>query len=173
MDMSRTTLSAHLNWADSSSTAQLLGHPAIDAETITVVQAGDNFVHVKGWIDPTVVLGPIHVSRLLPFDASRATRAEVAEFLAAEGQYIIARVIEHCLEPDGTRSLHLGWRGTPVTSWLPEKGLESNQIVTKYREANGLSSILQQPLLLLARAAAERICDFFVPVGPTLLYREE
>ena len=205
----RTTLSAHLNWADSSSTAQLLGHPAIDAETInnlisehhtrinhaqrrasmatclaqaltkyaydsarvpstfkladtvlihyvapnkmlphfhgpwviTRILAGDNFVHVKGWIDPTVVLGPIHVSRLLPFDASRATRADVAEFLAAEGQYIIARVIEHRFEPDGTRSFHLGWRGTPVTSWLPEKGLESNQIVTKYREANGLSSI--------------------------------
>lgn len=210
----RTFLSSRLNWDSPNAGVQLLGHPALDAETInnlisehhtrinhaqrrasmatclaqsltkyaydrsrspstfsvedtvlihyarpnkmlphfhgpwiiTRILPDANFVHVKGWIDPSISLGPIHVSRLLHFDASRATRAEVAEFLAAEGQYIISHVIDHRVEADGSRSYHLGWRGTSVTSWLPEKGIEQHQLVVEYREANGLLSPVVAPL---------------------------
>ena len=97
-----------------------------------------NVVSVKGWIDEAVRLGPFHVSRVLPFDASRATAAEAAEFLAPEGLFIVADVREHRVNPDATRSYHVSWRGTPLTTWLPEHELEGNKIVQDYRERNGL-----------------------------------
>ena len=52
---------------------------------ITRILAGDNFVHVKGWIDPTVVLGPIHVSRLLPLMHLALHAPRLLNFLLLKG----------------------------------------------------------------------------------------
>ena len=112
---------------------------------VTGVSKDKNFISVKGWIDEEVRLGPYHVSRVIPFDASRATAAEAAEFLAPEGLFIVADVKEHRVNPDGSRSYHVSWRGTPLTTWLPEQELGSNKIVQEYRERNGLSSEVANP----------------------------
>jgi len=112
---------------------------------VTGVSKDKNFISVKGLIDEEVRLGPYHVSRVIPFDASRATAAEAAEFLAPEGLFIVADVKEHRVNPDGSRSYHVSWRCTPLTTWLPEQELGSNKIVQEYRERNGLSPEVANP----------------------------
>ena len=113
--------------------------------TVTSVSRDDNFVHVQGWIDPSIKVGPVHVSRVLPFDASRTGKGEMAEFLAGNGIFVIASILDHRVEPDGSRSYHIRWRGTPVTTWQAEKGLADHVLVREYRELHGLPSPAVSP----------------------------
>ena len=106
--------------------------------TVTSVTRDGNFISVEGWIDPTVKIGPVHVSRVLLFDASRTTRGEIAEFLSGADVYVIAEILGHRRERDGTLSFHLSWRGSPLKTWQPEKGLERHELVNEYRERHGL-----------------------------------
>ena len=50
--------------------------------TVTEISRDGNFISAQGWIDPTVKVGPVHVYRMLSFDASRTSKGEMAEFLA-------------------------------------------------------------------------------------------
>lgn len=105
---------------------------------VASVTADGNFVTATHFLDKSTVHGPFHVSRLLHFDASRATPAELAEFQLEPGSYVVDGVIEHRQVADGSYEFHLRWRGTAVTSWQASRDLKQVVVVKDYCSSVGL-----------------------------------
>jgi hypothetical protein len=97
---------------------------------VVSVSADRNFVTATHMLDGATA-GPLHVSRLLRFNATRATAADVAEFQCEEGQFVVAGVIEHRTVADGLE-FHVRWRGTELTTWLHSREVKRNVIVRAY-----------------------------------------
>jgi hypothetical protein len=110
---------------------RLLPH-FIGPYVVTAVSSDKNFVRAKHYIDLKTLIGPVHVSRLIHFDASRATPAEVAEFHLEEGCYIVDEVVEHRKLDDGTFEFHIRWRGNPIKSWEPASNVKRVKKVQDY-----------------------------------------
>jgi hypothetical protein len=106
--------------------------------TVKRVAKDGNFVSLTHFLDPASNLASVHVSRLLPFDGSRASITELVDFQLEPGSYVIASVIEHRQHDDGTYEFHVKWHGTPVTSWLPASAVPKNVVVQSYCDAHKL-----------------------------------
>jgi hypothetical protein len=85
---------------------------------VTSVTGEGNIVSGVHFIDGTTTMGPVHVARLVHFDASRATPKDVADFQLEPGSYIVEEVLDHRTMADGSRQYFVRWRGTPIQSWL-------------------------------------------------------
>ena len=117
---------------------RLLPH-FIGPYVVTAKSADDNFIRGHHYIDKKITIGPVHVSRLLHFDASRATPADVAEFQLEEGCFIAEEVVEHRTLGDGTLEFHIRWRGNLIKSWEPASNVKKIKIVQEYCDTHGLS----------------------------------
>jgi hypothetical protein len=80
-----------------------------------------NFASVTHFLDKDTVLPPVHVSRLLHFDGSRTSRADLVDYQLEPGSYVVDGVIEHRQLADGSHEFHIRWQGTPITTWLPSR----------------------------------------------------
>ena len=100
--------------------------------------ADGNFVRGAHYLTPESVVGPFHVSRLVRFNASRATTADIAEFHCEVGQFVVDDVIEHRKLASGDYEFHIRWRGTPLTSW--QRGCDVGKVykVQAYCKREGL-----------------------------------
>jgi len=106
-----------------------------------VVRVSDdaNFVHVLHYLTPTAEPeGPVHVSRLLHFDFSRATAEQIAQFQLGDDSGIVSNVKSHRLLPDGTYEYEVEFVGNPVPFWLPGFGLRRVVKVIDYAKQNAL-----------------------------------
>ena len=134
---------------------RLLPH-FIGPYVITAVSSDKNFIRGKHFIDSKILIGPVHVSRLLHFDASRATPAEVAEFHLEEGCYIVDEVVEHRLLDDGSTEFHIRWRGNPIKSWETASNVRKVKIVQDYCIDHGitLDTVRASPSAVIAKSDA-------------------
>ena len=106
--------------------------------SVHAVTADGNFVRGAHYLTPESVVGPFHVSRLVRFNASRATTADIAEFHCEVGQFVVDDVIEHRKLASGDYEFHIRWRGTPLTSW--QRGCDVGKVykVQAYCKREGL-----------------------------------
>jgi hypothetical protein len=105
--------------------------------TVVSVSGNGNFVTATHFVDKSE-LGPVHVSRLLHFDASRATPADVVAFQLDAGSYVVDDVLEHRALADGSLEFHIRWLGTAVTSWQASQGVKQVVKVQEYCKLYGL-----------------------------------
>ena len=136
---------------------------------IESVSADLNFVTAAHYNAPDSKMGPVHVSRLLHFDASRMARAEMVAHQADEGSFVVDGVIEHRVIVDGSLKFHIRWSGNPITSWEPSRNVKSIIKVQEYCTSHGLP-VLRVPATALAstRASAPgRGVDSSVPLPIT------
>jgi hypothetical protein len=112
---------------------------------ITHVTGDGNFVTTHHFIDKTSVMGPVHVGRLLHFDASRSSAADIAEYQLEPGSFIVEDVIEHRKMDDGSLEFHLRWRGTPVTTWEQSRAIKHVIRVKEYCSAMHLPAPGTEP----------------------------
>lgn len=84
-------------------------------------------------------VGPIHVSRLIHFDASRASKAELTDAQLGVGQRVVTEVLGHRIAGDGSTEVHLAWYGTPITTWEPLCNQKLVTMVQKYCADNGIA----------------------------------
>ncbi len=116
---------------------RLLPH-FIGPYTVTAVTADGNFVTAVHFVDKASVMGPVHVSRLLHFDGSRATPTEIISYQLEPGSFVVDSVIEHRVLGDGSYEFHLRWVGTPVTSWQTARDVKRVDKVVEYCASMGL-----------------------------------
>jgi hypothetical protein len=98
-----------------------------------------NFVTAVHYLNSDETIGPVHASTLIRFDASRATKQQIAEFHLEEGYFLIDGVIEHRTAQSEILELHLRWRGTPVTTWERASTLAKHLVVIEYCKLHGLN----------------------------------
>ena len=82
--------------------------------------------------------GPVHVARMLHFDMSRATPAQLALFQLGEGNGIVEGVQEHRVAADGATDFKIKWLGHPVATWVDGKQVSKVVKVIQYCEVLGL-----------------------------------
>ena len=112
---------------------------------IDTVSADGNFATVRHYLGDGAERSQIHVSRLLHFDMSRASKDELVAFQLDSDSDVVGSVIEHRMLGDGSMEFHLRWVGTPVTSWLPGWHLRRVEKVREYCTAHGLPSPWADP----------------------------
>jgi len=112
---------------------------------VATVTADSNFVTATHYLDTTTVHGPFHVSRLLHFDATRVSAADVAEFQLEPGSFVVDGVIEHRQVADGSYEFHIRWRGNPMTSWEASRDLKQVVVVKDYCRGVGLPAPGTEP----------------------------
>jgi hypothetical protein len=113
---------------------------------VASVTADGNFVKGRHFLSPVGTAdGPFHVSRLLRFDMSRATLAEIAQFQLDVDSAIVDAVEGHRVLSDGTYEFLIRWMGYPVTSWLSSHGLRKVTKVIDYCTAHGLHAPGTEP----------------------------
>lgn len=109
---------------------------------VTAVSTDGNMVTVKHFLDDveddTVDASQVHVSRLLHFDASRTSKAELTAFQLGDGVAVVQEVLEHRRTADGGTEFHIRWYGIDVTSWEPSKALKNVVVVKEYCATHGL-----------------------------------
>jgi hypothetical protein len=120
--------------------------------TITELSSDGNFVALTHFLDPEYNMPNVHVSRLLPFNGQRATKAELVDFQLEPGSYVVTKVLEHRQLEDRTYEFHLQWHGTSITSWTPAHTVARVNIVNEYCTAHGLP----QPDATTTRRDTER-----------------
>jgi hypothetical protein len=107
--------------------------------TVDSVSSDMNFVTVRHYVDKEKVTGPVHVSRLLHFDASRADPTDIIDFQLEPGSFVVSEVLDHRQLADGSYEFHLAWKGTPITTWRPEKECRSLVKVKDYCATKGIT----------------------------------
>jgi hypothetical protein len=110
---------------------RLLPH-FIGPYTITSVSGDGNFVHAVHYLDKESAVGPVHVSRLLRFDASRAPTVELVGHQLDAGSYVVDEVLAHRRLDDDSYEFHLRWIGTPITSWAASRDVKKVNKVKEY-----------------------------------------
>ena len=106
---------------------------------VVTVTADDNFVTARHFLGAEEKIeGPFHVSRLIPFDMSRATKEELAHFQLDVGSGIVDGVDGHRVLADGTYEFKVRWFGYPVPSWLGSKDVRQVIKVLDYCKEHGL-----------------------------------
>jgi hypothetical protein len=123
---------------------------------VTEVGADKSFVWAQHYVDktPTGRLGPVHVQRLVHFDASRATPEDVASFQVDVGSFIVEEVLGHRTVSDGSIEFHIRWRGNPITSWETAANVSKIVLVQDYRVEQGLGVKPALKAAPVARASA-------------------
>jgi hypothetical protein len=123
---------------------------------VTGVSVDGNFVSGVHFNDKDSTIGPAHVSRLLHFNASRATTEDLVDFQLEEGSYVVDSVIEHRVLGDGSLEFHLRWRGTPITSWMSSSDAKTVIKIKNYCSAHGLPTTGPKPPPAASIAVAPR-----------------
>ena len=112
---------------------------------ITSVSPDGNFVTAAHFNQLEADTKQIHVSRLLPFDYSRATREEIVQFQLEAGSAVVDAVIEHRVLADGLIEFNIQWLGHALTSWLPSTSVRKIIKVIDYCKAHGLPAPGTEP----------------------------
>lgn len=134
---------------------------------IDSVSADGNFVKLSKYVNKAEKMGPVHVSRLLRFDASRTTPREVSAYHLESGYYMVKRVVEHRVLANHTLEFHIEWEGTAVTSWSPAVDLKKVTVVQEYCEAHGLpSNGVVKPKAEVAEVVGADVSAEVVMAGP-------
>lgn len=106
---------------------------------VTKVDATGNYIEAKGWIDPSMTLGPTHVSRVRPMDLTRTTPADVAAYLAGPGVAVIKAILEHRDAANGAREFLVEWVNFADPTWTPAANIPSgNAIFSQYCVSRGI-----------------------------------
>jgi len=124
-----------------------------DPYTVASVTADGNFVTATHFVDRSV-LGPVHVSRLLHFDASRATPADMVAYQLDAGSFVVEDVLEHRRPADGSLEFHMRWLGTAITYWQASQGVKQVLKVQEYCKRYGLPDPRVAPKAVSVVAAA-------------------
>jgi hypothetical protein len=131
-----------------------LSHRYSGPYVITALTSGGNIAtirHVYSGIDHS---SAVHISRLVPFDLSRADPADVADAQLEPGSYVVAEVMDHVIDPERGLLLYLRWHGNTVTTWESAAFLTKVAVVNAYCAARGLTIVpAAQPPPSRARAA--------------------
>jgi hypothetical protein len=104
----------------------------------TSLSPDGNFVTGKHFTDAGSPQGPFHISRLLHFDMSRATPAEIAHFQLEPGSGLVDAVLNHRTLADGTTEFEVRWFASTLTSWLPGSDLKLVTKAISYCSERGL-----------------------------------
>ena len=120
----------------------------------TVLTTSNSFVTAAHYLEPGVVHGPFHVSRVVPFDMSRATPAEIAQHQTEEGFAVVERVEDNRLLADGSREFLIKWLGVPITSWLASNDVRKILKVIEYCRTLGLPAPGSEPRRAATAVAA-------------------
>ena len=105
---------------------------------VETVSGDGNFVTARFFLTEEKVEGPFHVSRLLPFDYTRASKLELTYFQTDVGQGVVESVESHRKLSDGTLEFQVRWYNYPVPSWLAEADARKVAVVQDYCRAKGL-----------------------------------
>jgi hypothetical protein len=97
-----------------------------------------NFVTMRHFLADQPTTGKLHVSRLLHFDYSRATPAQLTQWQLHEGNGVITEVIGHRVLINGEYEFELRWFDYPVTTWLAGSGVKKITLVIKYCQEQGI-----------------------------------
>ena len=97
-----------------------------------------NEVQLSHYLSMDVTEGPVHASRLLSFDMSRATPQELAQFQLGEGNDIVSGVQDHRELADGSYEYMIKWLSYPVPTWVDGERLSKVVKVIQYSEVHGL-----------------------------------
>jgi len=90
---------------------------------ITRVSDDKNFFEATHYLTPSIASGPYHVSRLIPFDFSRATPEEIALYQLGEGTGLVNTIKSHRVLDNGSYEFEVEFVGNPVPVWLAAFGL--------------------------------------------------
>ena len=90
---------------------------------ITRVSDDKNFFEATHYLTPSLTSGPYHVSRLIPFDFSRATPEEIALYQLGEGSGLVSTIKSHRVLDNGSYEFEVEFVGNPVPVWLAAYGL--------------------------------------------------
>ena len=122
---------------------------------VVTVTEDKNFVKARHYLAAeTKVEGPFHCSRLIRFNMSRATKADIALFQVGEGSGVVDGVVGHRRLQDGSHEFHVQWLGYPVTSWLPSRDVKLVTKVHEYCREHGLPLPGLEPKKAMAAEAA-------------------
>ena len=104
----------------------------------TDISPDGNFVSGTHFADAGSPQGPFHVSRLIPFDMSRATPAEIAHHQLEPGTGLVDTITNHRTLADGTMEFEVKWFATDLISWLSGADLKSVIKAIDYCKERGL-----------------------------------
>ena len=105
---------------------------------ITEISADKNFIKAKYYVDKAEkVVGPVHVELVLPFDFTRASKMEVAQWQCTEGNGVVEKVLAHELR-DGVYFFHIKWFGLQDPLWQEGDAFKQTELVLEYCAAHGL-----------------------------------
>ena len=103
------------------------------------VSDDNNFVWVTHYLtEEGATYGPYHVSRLLRFDFSRATAADIAAFELTEGTDLVKSVTAHRQLDNGSYEFQIEWASDPIPSWLGGFALRRVTKVLDYCKVHSL-----------------------------------
>ena len=124
---------------------------------IVTMRSGGNMVTLRSLYDPAKVESKqVHISRLIHFDISRATSAEIAAAQVDAGSFVVQEVLDHRWLADGTLEFHLSWHGTPIQTWEPAVHVSKVTLVSEYCRRLGLALVGPPPAARLGRGARGR-----------------
>jgi len=99
---------------------------------VTTTLEDGNFVKARHFLDVEgKEHGPYHVSRLLAFNYSRATAADIVEWQLVEGAAVVDSVLGHRRMSDGSFDFNITWLGEATPFWV--QGADVRR-VTKVKE---------------------------------------
>ena len=112
---------------------------------ITSVSPDSNFFEATHYLTPTTTSGPFHVSRLIPFDFSRATPEEIALYQLGEGSGLVNTIKSHRVLDNGSYEFEVKFIGNPVPVWLAAYGLRRVVKAIDYCKLNNLPPLGAAP----------------------------
>lgn len=116
---------------------------------ITRLESRGNMAYMRPVFGgPGELTKPVHVSRLIHFDLSRATSEDVATALVEPGDYVVKEVLDHRVLADGTLEFHLSWYDSVHRTWEPAAHLVKIKRVQDYCLEHGLELVAPPPPVL-------------------------
>lgn len=98
-----------------------------------------NFVKARHFLDVDgKEHGPYHVSRLLAFNYSRATAADIVDWQLVEGAAVVESVLGHRRMEDGSYDFNITWLGEPTPFWVRGADVRRVTKVKEYCQGLGL-----------------------------------
>ncbi len=105
---------------------------------ITSLHSDGNVAKIAGYFSGTEHDSPVHISRLVPFDTSRADSLDIADAMVEPGIYVVQDVLAHQVDSSGVLELIIRWYRNPLTTWEPAYNLRDIAQVKTYCAAQGL-----------------------------------
>ena len=126
---------------------------------VTAVSADGNFLNATHYADKVgKVAPPIHIARVLRFDASRTSVAELDEFFS----YTVESVLSRRWLPNSTLELQVKWLGADIHTWELFSDIAKAPAVRLYITGDAVA-IRSEYDAVRAQALAAKL-----PLAPTL-----